>query len=413
MNHEIDSQQYLDRRSRLMEQHPDGVIYVSGSGGDGLNPNFRYLTGLDEPRGALILAHGGTRVETGRSYPGADYVRGRSARQLLFLPPSDPMAARWGESSPVNLQSFSLKGSGVDAVYSSTSIEAMLGQVLTEARSLFYIGSGSPVLQGGGGIDTALVARIRNCFLNLRIEDVTGSLHEMRRLKSAEEAAIVSDALTIVQEAFEKVWRIIKPGMYEYEIEAEITRVYRSRGAQHAFEPIVACGANALSLHYTENSGTIQAGELLLIDSGAAIGGYCSDISRTFPVDGRFTDRQREIYDTVLAAEQAVISQSKPGALLGDLHAVAYNEIDKAGFGEQFVHGVGHYLGMETHDVGDLYRPFEPGVLFTVEPGIYQTQDRIGVRIEDDVLITAEGCSVLSSEIPSSADVLEQRIQNR
>lgn len=413
MHHEIDKQQYLDRRNRLMEQHPDGVIYVCGSGVDGINPNFSYLTGLVEPRGALILAHGGTRVETGRSYPGANYVSGRSARQLLFLPAPDPMAARWGESSTVNLQSFPVEGSGIDALFSIDTVEALLGQALVAARSLFYVGSGQPALQGGGGIDTALVARIRNTFLNLRIQDATGSVEEMRRLKSAEEVVCVREGLSIVQEALEKVWRVVKPGMYEYEIEAEITRVYRGRGAQHAFEPIVACGSNALSLHYTENSGEIHAGQLLLIDSGAAIGGYCSDITRTFPVDGNFTDRQREIYDTVLKAEQAVISKSAPGALLGDMHAVAYNAIDDAGFGEQFVHGVGHYLGMETHDVGDQHRPFEPGVIYTVEPGIYHTEDGIGVRIEDDVLITADGCTVLSSEIPSSADALSKRILNR
>jgi len=196
----------------------------------------------------------------------------------------------------------------------------------------------------------------------------------------------------------------------EHELEAEIVRVYRKHGGTHAFDPIIGCGPNALQLHYTANSGPIEAGRLTLIDTGASIDGYQADITRTIPVDGRFTERQREIYETVLAAQQAVIDRCKPGALVGELHAEAFEKIADAGYGQYFVHGTSHHLGLETHDVGDPERPLASGAVITVEPGIYIPEEEIGIRIEDDVLITADGHRVLSEAIPKSITAIEQRM---
>ena len=191
-------------------------------------------------------------------------------------------------------------------------------------------------------------------------------------------------------------------------MEAEIVRTYRAHGGTHAFEPIVAGGPHALQLHYTENAGLLEAGHLVLIDTGVSIDGYGADITRTYPVDGRFGERQREVYDAVLASEEAAIAACKPGALMADIHTRAYEVLDQRGLGHSFIHGIGHHLGIETHDVGDVHRPLDPGAVITIEPGAYLGDEGIGIRIEDDVLVEAQGSRVLSRAIPRRADEIEQ-----
>jgi len=230
----------------------------------------------------------------------------------------------------------------------------------------------------------------------------------MRRVKDRTEIAAVERAVAVTAEGLDRVARIARPGLHEYEIEAELTRVYRRHGARHAFDPIVGAGPNALSLHYKDNSGPIDEGQLLLIDTGAAVDHYCSDVTRTYPASGRFTDRQRDVYETVLRAQQAAIVAARPGVLMGDLHSTAWKVIDEAGLSRHFVHGLGHYLGLETHDVGEIQQPLAPGAVITVEPGVYIPDEKIGVRIEDDVLITESGCRVLSQAIPRSVEEIER-----
>jgi Xaa-Pro aminopeptidase len=232
----------------------------------------------------------------------------------------------------------------------------------------------------------------------------------MRRLKDDDEIGAMQRAANVTAEALDLVLGLVRPGLHEYEIEAEITRVYRGRGAAHAFEPIVGAGPNALSLHYRQNAGPIGEGQLLLVDTGAKVDGYCSDVTRTYPAGGRYLHRQREVYEVVLRAQEAAIAAARPGALMGDLHATAYEVIDAAGLGEHFVHGLGHFLGLEGHDVGDLNRPLRPGAVITVEPGVYIPDEVIGVRIEDDVLITEDGCRVLTGAIPKGAEEIERRM---
>ena len=240
--------------------------------------------------------------------------------------------------------------------------------------------------------------------------DATSTVHEMRRIKSSEEVQAIERSIAVVGEALEQVLSGVRPGQHEYEIEGKITAIYRAHGGRHAFDPIVASGANALKMHYTANSGTIGAGELLLVDTGVSIDGYKADITRTIPVDGRFTDEQRTVYETVLAAQQTTLEACEPGAMLADLHHTAFEAIDRAGYGTHFPHGTSHHLGLETHDVGDVHRPLAPGSVITVEPGIYIDRSALGVRIEDDVLITDSAHRVLSRAIPKSIEQIEQRM---
>jgi Xaa-Pro aminopeptidase len=399
---------FADRRRALMERYPDGLILVHGHGAEGTNPSFFYLTGVDEPRGALLLAPRGVRVETGRMHPGPDYVRGRMARQILFLPTRDPLAARWGEDSAATQESLSAEQAQVDAVLATGELETVLTQALAESERFDIVRSAPPNLTGADDADSALVARVAHRFANVAVGDATPAVHAMRRLKDAGEVRAIERAIGVTAEAIEAVRRAVRPGMREHELEAEIARVYRSHGGTHAFDPIVGAGINSCALHYTRNEGPIEEGQVLLVDTGASIDGYKGDITRTFPVGDRFSERQREIYEVVLRAEEETIAACKPGALLGDLHALAYEVIDRAGYGEFFVHGTGHHLGLETHDVGDVHEPLAPGAVVTIEPGIYLQEEGIGVRIEDDVLITADGHRVLSQAIPKSLDDLER-----
>jgi Xaa-Pro aminopeptidase len=404
----MSSQPYLERRRKLMQQLQDGLILVPGQVSGRLSQNFLYLTGISEPRGALLLAPQGVRAFTGRLHPGPDYVRGRMVRQLLFLPARDPLASQWGEDSKATVEQAGPAEWGVDALFSSSELENMLTAALQSNGLLYHVRGAAPSLSGADDSDSAFVARVRRRFFGLSVRDGSPTVHEMRRIKEDGEIAAMEKAVDATAEAFSAVMNMMRSGMREHELEAEITRIYRRRGGSHAFDPIVACGDNALKLHYSDNSGLLDEGRLMVIDTGASIDGYKADVTRTLPVGGRFNERQREIYEVALAAELEAISAAGPGVLLGDLHARAYKVIDDAGLGEYFVHGLGHYLGLEAHDVGDYHLPLQAGAVITAEPGIYIPEEGIGARIEDDLLITDDGCRVLSEAIPKTIEDIEE-----
>ncbi len=395
------------RRDCLLEHLPDGMILVRGAGPRRTNPNFLYLTGIDEPAGALLVSGAKLRVGVGRSNPGPDYVHGRRVRQVLFLPERDALAATWGEQGAATTESIRATDVGVDVVLPSSALASTLSSNLQRAGRLHYVRATLPSLLGDEDDDSSWIAQVRRRFIGLPVGDATPVVHEMRRSKEPIEVEAIERAVGLTAAALDALVRLLRPGIREHEAEAEIARVYRAAGATHAFEPIVACGPNALKLHYRDNAGPIEPGRLLLVDSGACLDGYRSDITRTFPVDGSFSERQREVYETVLRAQQAAIAACRPGVLLGDLHAKAFEVIGDAGYGAHFIHGTGHHLGLETHDAGDIHLPLQAGAVITIEPGIYLTDEAIGVRIEDDVLITDDGHRVLSAAIPRGVDEIE------
>jgi Xaa-Pro aminopeptidase len=273
------------------------------------------------------------------------------------------------------------------------------------------------------------------------IVDPATIIHEMRVLKSPDELELMQRAADIAAEAHCEAMKVARPGMKEYELEALIERVFRQRGASApAYTSIVGAGANATVLHYINNDGELRDEELLLIDAGAEYKGYASDITRTFPINGRFTKPQREIYDLVLKAQVQCVEMVRPGTTHDQLkqHSIEVltegmvelgllkgkpAELIKEKKHEQFyMHGLGHMLGIDVHDVGRYYygtesRALEPGVVMTVEPGIYvspATKDipsqyrGIGVRIEDDVLCTSNGPRVLTNKVPKQAEEIEE-----
>jgi Xaa-Pro aminopeptidase len=271
-----------------------------------------------------------------------------------------------------------------------------------------------------------------------RIQDVRAALDEMRLLKEPGEVALMRRSARIAAAAHRRAMRATRPGRHEYEIEAELCYEFRRGGAQFpAYWPIVAGGANACILHYVSNDAPLSDGELLLIDAGCELDGYASDITRTFPVNGRFSAAQREVYDVVLAAQLAAIAAVRPGnpwnaphdaALrvlargmldLGLLRGSLDEVLEKETYKRFYMHRTGHWLGLDVHDAGEYkrdgqWRSLQPGMALTVEPGLYirgaddvpQRLRDIGVRIEDDVVVTPGGCEVLTGEAPKApADV--------
>lgn len=396
------------RREVLMSRHESGLILARGQAPSGVSPNFVYLAGIEEPKAVLLLARDGVRIMTGRNHPGPDYVRGRMARQLLFLPPPDPLAARWGEDAAATTESVDAAAAGFDAVLPLEALGPLLEQVLARASSLGYVRGAPPALAGRSDADGTFVARIRRSFFALALADATPAVHELRRIKDEAEIAKIERSIALTAQALERLLPIVRAGLGEHELEAEITRTYRAHGARHAFDPIVASGPNALRLHSRENSGRVGQGDVLLIDTGAKLDGYCSDVTRSWPVGGRFSARQREVYEAVLEARRAATAACRPGALLADIHTRAWEVLDAAGLGEFFIHGTSHHLGLETHDAGDVHRPLEAGCVITVEPGVYLPQEGLGVRIEDDVLVTDGPPRLLSAAIVADADEIER-----
>ncbi len=270
--------------------------------------------------------------------------------------------------------------------------------------------------------------------------DLDHIVHEMRLFKRADEVRTMRRAAKITAQAHIRAMQVCKPGMYEYQVEAELQHEFRRNGSQYpAYPPIVGSGANSCILHYIENNAQMKKGDLLLIDAGCELDGYASDVTRTFPVNGKYSAEQKVIYELVLAAQQAAIEQVKPGKHWNDPHEAAVRVlvdglldlkllkgkaddiIEKQEYRKFYMHRTGHWLGMDVHDVGDykvdgIWRLLEPGLVLTVEPGLYISAGQkgiderwwnIGVRIEDDVLVTKEGSEVLSIDAPKAVDDIE------
>ncbi len=269
--------------------------------------------------------------------------------------------------------------------------------------------------------------------------DLNHILHEMRLIKRPEELKLMRRACKVAGAAHRRAMQACRPGMMEYEIEAELLYEFKKGGASFpAYSPIVGGGANGCVLHYTENNAPLRDGDLLLIDAGAEIDGYASDITRSFPVNGRFRAEQRALYEVVLAAQQAAIEQVRPGKHWNEPHETAVrvltqglrdlglltgdvdNHIESGDYKRFYMHRTGHWLGMDVHDVGDYkiaddWRLLEPGMVLTVEPGLYIGDGpdippgfrHTGIRIEDDVLVTRDGCEVLSHDVPKTVADIE------
>ncbi len=385
--------------------------------------DFFYLTGFDEPESIAVIA------------PSNEH------KYTLFVRPRDPEREIWdGRRAGVE---GARNEHGADAAFPIAEFEEKLGDLLDGVTNLYYRIGSNPEL------DDMIIAQIRRMRTMTRkgvkvpeaIIDTGAILHEMRLIKSEDEIAIMQRAADIAAEAHREAMQRVRPGMKEYEVEALIEYMFRKNGAAApAYSSIVGSGPNATVLHYINNDATLRDGELLLVDAGAEYRGYASDITRTFPINGRFTAAQRDIYNLVLEAQTACVGMTRPGVRmdelktrsieiltegmvrLGLLRGEPEKLIEEEKYKQFYMHGLGHFLGIDVHDVGRYYidgesRRLEPGMVTTIEPGIYiapETKDipekylGIGVRIEDDVLVTEDGHRVLSSKAPKQVEEIEE-----
>jgi len=364
------------------------------------NDDFYYLTGWNEPGAAVLIA------------PATDK---RAYTEILFLPAHNATQERWTGPKLGAENAEAPRATGFDHVETLDKLRDRLVALLPGPTAVIYTDSEH---------DSPLEWLKRaNSFPNYTsYRNATQLSGELRVTKDAGEIALIRKATDATVEAHKAAMRSAKPGMTENELSAIMQYEFQRRGCETpAYAPIVGSGFNSTVLHYSQNSGTMQNGDLVVLDVGGEYSRYATDVTRTLPVSGHFMPRQREIYDIVLGAQQAAIDAFKSGAssmgrtAANSLYKVAYDYINTHGkdahgeaLGQYFIHGLSHYVGLNVHDSGDRDAPLGPGAVFTIEPGIYIPEEKLGVRIEDTFLVAADGKLIcLSCGVPKKADEVE------
>ncbi|HMA11748.1 MAG TPA: aminopeptidase P N-terminal domain-containing protein [Steroidobacteraceae bacterium] len=390
--------------------------------------DFHYLTGFDEPEAVAVLV------------PGRD-----AAEYILFVRDRDPQRETWDgrRAGPDG----AVERHAADDAFPISDLDEILPGLM-ENRERVYYAMGHPEFDQRM---LGWLATLRGQAPKLgkhppqEMVALDHVLHDMRLYKSRVEAGLMRESARIAAAAQLRAMRFTEPGRFEFEIAAELMHEYGCNNATTAYQPICGAGANSCILHYRENDARLADGELLLVDAGCEYQYYASDITRTWPVNGHFTPAQRAVYEVVLAAQQAAIAATKPGNHWNQAHEAAVEVITRGlvdlgllkgrvpklikdgAYRKFFMHRTGHWLGMDVHDVGDYkvgdeWRVLEPGMVMTVEPGIYIPAGtrgvpkrfwNLGIRIEDDVLVTPQGCEVLTGGVPSDPDAIEAAMARR
>lgn len=449
MTGRADTSAFVERRARLAARMEPGAVAVLATApetvrnGDSEYPYrhdsyFYYLSGFTEPESVLVLVAA---------------LGDAPARAILFCREKNVEREIWDgfRYGPEAARA----AFGFDEAYPIDELDAQMAGLIANAPALYYALGHSAALdaQVSGWLKAVRAKSRTGITAPSTTHHLLGILDEMRLLKDAGEQALMQRAARIAAGAHARAMRFTRPGVVEYEIEAELLHEFRRHGAQFpAYTPIVASGANACVLHYNANNRPCLDGELVLVDAGCELDGYASDITRTWPVNGRFSAPQRALYELVLRAQQAAFAAIVPGRPYSDVHTAAVNVlaggmlelglIDRTKYGTLddavadkahlpfYMHGTGHWLGMDVHDVGpyrDLTlpdrpsRPLLPGMALTVEPGIYvrpgegvpEEYWNIGIRIEDDVIVVDDGCRILSGDAPKSVRDIEALMGER
>jgi Xaa-Pro aminopeptidase len=361
--------------------------------------DFFYLTGVEAPGAWLVLVARRT---------GDDRV-------VLFLPTRSAAAQRYlGPVLGPGPEATAL--TGIPETHAADSLDAILPGLL-RGMSTLWVKRGTrsaawpfvrEVLEGRGG--------------DAELADLRPQLATLRLVKDADELGRLRRAIVVTGAGQAAGARAIRPGAWEYEVEADVEGAFRRGGAERlGFPSIIGSGPNSTVLHYDKARRRMAGGELVVVDVGAEFGYYTADVTRTWPVSGRFTPRQRRLYELVLGAQEAAIAAVRPGVTVAELNRVARewfrtNSGDVCGTEScerYFIHGLSHWLGMDVHDVGSYAGPLAPGMVLTIEPGLYLPEEGIGIRIEDDVLVTADGREVLSAAIPRAPDAVERAMRSR
>lgn len=368
--------------------------------------NFYYLTGIERENMILVM----------RKTPTGDYT------EALYIEPYDELLAKWVGARMSAKEATEI--SGIRAIKDIGNFENDLNGIVSSCRGMgklsVYLDLWRHRADQPDTPAHTLAKKLQEKYPAVAIEDIKGDMAAMRAYKSEAEIEIMRKAQETTRVAIEAMMKHAYPGINEAELEGVFDFELMKQGVrQHAFNSIIAGGGRATTLHYEDNNCVVEDGQLVLIDLGSTAGNYCADISRTFPVNGKFTERQKELYNTVLEAQRIVIKNAKPGLTMGDLNkmVIDYYEsrLDDLGLrkegksvGSYYYHGVSHSLGLDTHDlITENERVLRPGTVITVEPGMYIAEEGIGIRIENDVVITEDGCIDLSKDIPVTVEEIE------
>jgi Xaa-Pro aminopeptidase len=330
----------------------------------------------------------------------------RLFRETLLLPPRVPETERW-DVERLPLGSEIERRTGFQRVARTASAGGMLTNMATRHKELRFLG---PIVAPDAPVPPALelYGKLMQRVPGTRIVDDSALMARMRVVKEPRELEQIRRAMDATRRGHLAAMRQVRSGWTERRLKDLLESEFRAGGGQGlAYESIVAAGRNAASLHYTGGEGPIQRGALILIDAGASVGGYACDVTRTFPVDGRFTPRQREVYELVLRAQEAAVAKLRAGAYFEDLSEAAREVFRRAGRLDDFYHGLGHFVGLHVHDAGDYSQPLPAAAVITIEPGLYVQSENWGIRIEDQYLITATGSERMSVDIPRTVAEIE------
>lgn len=405
------SAEYQARRAKLRSE-TNGPVVIFGYTGHQYSgevavffqdENFYYLTGYNEPDAALVLV---PDAPNGKPLAGPN--------EILYLPPRDPRRAKWegpklGPDDPAAAQK-----TGFAAVRPFAELRPDL-QNLAKTFPNFYTLIPDEPEHGYPHLAT-WSAWVRDALPQSNVRDIMKEFTYMREVKSPGELALMQKAIDLSVDAQLAAMKMMRPGLYEYQVAARMKEVHEMGGcSREAYAPIVGTGFNSTVLHYDALDAEIKDGDVVVIDVACEYGGYAADITRTLPANGKFTPRQREIYEIVLGAQNAAMAATKAGVRQQDLDRIARSYINSHGkdlhgnlLGQYFIHGLGHGLGLDVHDPTDYSAPLQAGMVITDEPGIYIPEENLGVRIEDDVLVTADGYKLLTERLPRDPAEIEK-----
>ena len=411
---------YAQRRARLAAT-ADAPIVLTGLDGReedsqayvfAQEENFYYLTGHNEEEAGLIL------LPPVDSKAKKDDLEG--PREILFLPAKNPAKEKWNGIRMSPSEPGIQARTGFADVLPFSEMRATIER-LAKFYPAFYTILPYEKELGGYPHERETVDWLKLAAPRTNLKDIRGSIIDMRLIKGPTEIAFLREAIDLSLDAHFAAFKMMRPGLWEYQVAAKMVEVHAMGGSEaEAYAPIVGAGPNSTALHYDNLGRKIQDGDIVVMDVGAQYSGYAADITRTVPANGKFTPRQREIYDIVLGAQNAALEALKPGADMcrkgkQSLYKISYDYINSHGkdlngkpLGQYYIHGLGHNIGLDVHDPGDSCNPLKPGQVVTVEPGIYIPEENLGVRIEDDVLITETGYELLSRRLPRTAYEIEK-----
>jgi Xaa-Pro aminopeptidase len=422
--HPIDKSLFIENRRRLSPMlKPESLVILNandfmptnadGTMGFRQNSDLFYLSGIDQEETILLISP---------DHPDEKF------REVLFLRETNELIAVWEGEKLTKEQAREV--SGIKTVYWTHQFDRVFSDIVFVAESVYlntneHTRNSSPVQTR----ESRYIADFKENYPLHNLSRLAPLMHQLRAIKQPVEIELMQKACDITKQGFDRLLKFVKPGVQEYEIEAELLHEFiRNRSKGFAYQPIIASGSNACVLHYIQNEKTCKDGDVLLLDVAAEYANYASDLTRSIPVNGRFTKRQREVYDAVLRVFKHAKSMLVTGNIWDEYHTevgkvmeseliglgliskddVAKQDPESPAYRKYFPHGTSHFLGLDVHDVGNKYQRFEPGMVFTCEPGIYIREEGLGIRLENNILITKNGNLDLMEHIPIEADEIEE-----